>query len=730
MLISPAVSRQYEDITVANIDTKLLAILITELNIARRNSIAYPKGHPVIAASLAKALHTYDELLKKDGEIYLGITSDALMVDGIFLEKSNLVFRDFARVLFEHSIGALIFHPNLNTDELSRFIIILGLKREQIKKHGGIEQIWDKAAIRAISVKSIRYDLFQSTDENNLNTCDNSEAEEGLWSKFAKVLTRGELPINSYNNQELDPEILAAAINLQFADNAAKNNANITAALKDFVVCADKQTAAGGHPSDHHKKFASFISNLSPELRRQFLGSSFGEQTDQQHTKAEYILTNLSDKAILDTLEDINQNRLNVSTTVFGLLQRLGRNASRQEQETVSAEFADDDIAGKMKTILREHDSEEFVPDDYQLKLNYIIATDQIPRLEMEEVSDLLRTMDNYFIENSISQILINIIRDGFETPEERDLLLQNLTDMFSFFLQTGDYIQMHKMIDQLSDGTFPLEIQNRLRDEYGRREFQEEILDGLIVWGKPRYEDIRLLIHKIGGIFAEAILDRLSEEQNMSLRRFYMDCLIEMGPQTRIPIANRLYDKRWYFLRNLLLILTAQNDPSVVPLIQPLLKSDDPRLRNEALKALVHFHDSHAEKQILDDLDSHNLETQGVAIQLAERCTDPAVASKLVQLLFQGGYSQHECDRKSAIIHTLGEIGRAEILPELAKIMGSKSLLHSRQLIKLKTEIIRSLPKYSSAVSIPILKHIAVGSGELAQLAGETLKIITGKNI
>jgi hypothetical protein len=413
---------------------------------------------------------------------------------------------------------------------------------------------------------------------------------------------------------------------------------------------------------------------------------------------------------------------------VFGVLQRLGKNAGA-DQNSAEELSEEEDLSRKMKTLLREHASEEFVPDDYQKKLNQIIASDEIQRLSIDESEILLKTLDNHSVESSIGQILMNLIRAGAESPEERDMLLQNLSDMFGFFLQTGDYGQLHRMIDQMSDGTFPVEIQYRLRDEYGRREFLDEILDGLSIWGKRRYDDIRSLIHKIGSPFVETILDRLSEEKNMSLRRFYMDCLIEMGSITRVPIVNRLYDPRWYFLRNLLIILTAQKDPSVTAYIRPLLRSDDPRLRQEALKTLVHFHDPLAEKQVLDELGSNNPDQQNAAIQLAEKCSSPAIAKKLADLLATGGFSQQECEKKSHLVHALGEIGRAEVLPELAKILSARSLLNSRHLTKLKTDIIHSLPKYPPAVSRPILERLADGSGDVAKLAEETLKIISGKH-
>ncbi len=721
-MISPS-----NDITTDTINARALATLIIELNIARRNCHAYPKGHPVIASSLAKVLRVYEELLQKHTALILGITSESLMLDGVIIEKSNLVFRDFSHALFERGIGALLFHRGLTIQELNNFTIILGLKREQIQQHGGIEQVWEKAHITGMTIRPIRYDLFQTTDEDSV-AAGPAESGEGLWDRFTRELTRGELPPESDGTACLDPEVLAEMLNQQFA-RGTLGETNIHTAIADFLASTDEAASSETHSYQPHQKLAAFISNLTPELRRQFLASSFSAKGKERHDATEQILTNLTEKAVLETLEDIKHERLNVSPVIFGLLQRLGQNAGASQNipEEISEEEA---LTRKMKTIFREHASEEFVPDDYQKKINHIIASDRIPRLNMEEVTDLLHTIENHSIESSIGHILMNLVREGAETPEQRDLLLQNLSDMFGYFLQTGDYGQLHTIIDQLTDGTVPIDIQNRLQDEYGRREFLEEILDGLAIWGKPRYGDIRSLIRKIGGQFVEAILDRLSEENNMSLRRFYMDCLIEMGPATRVPISNRLSDNRWYFIRNLLIILTAQNDPSVVPLIRPLLRKQDPRLHQEVLKTLLHFGDPQTEKLILGDLESKNAEKQAAAILLAERCSSLPIVSKLTTLITVGGFSQIECERKSAVIHALGEIGRGEAMPSLVNVLHSRSLLHSRQLNKLKADIIRSLPKYPSKISLHVLERIAGGSGEIARLAATTLQAISRKPV
>ncbi|MDD2897206.1 MAG: hypothetical protein PHI31_00700, partial [Desulfuromonadaceae bacterium] len=581
---------QSNDIPADGVDPKTLSSLIIELNIARRNSLAYPKGHPSVASSLLKVLRIYENLLDIHEEFILGVTSDALMVSGVTLEKTNLVYRDFSRVLFERGIGALVFQRGLTIGELTNFISILGLKREQINQYGGIEQLWSKAGISSLLIRPIRYDIFQTSDEDSVTTDLDSASGEGVWDKFARELTLGELPYGNDEDVRFDPEILAEVLNQQFADGAISTD-EVRRAISDLLAPTALDSSLGTLSGKPYQKLAAFINNLTPELRRQFLDSSFRSKSHGRQNAAEQIINNLSSITILETLEDINRNLLNVSPAVFDLLQRLGRNVTQSRIDNES-DLGGDDLSTKMKTLFREHPSEEFVPDDYQKKLSMIIASDEISRFNMEEVTDLLHTTESSSIESSIGQILMNLIRDGVETPEERDLLLQNLSDMFGLYLQTGDYGQLLMMMHHLTDDTFPLEIQDLLRKKYSQRVFLEEILDGLTVWGKPRYGDIRSLITMVGSPFVEAILDRLAEEKNMSLRRFYMDCLIEMDSLAKEPVIARITDKRWYFQRNLLIILTAINDPAVVPNIRPLLRTNEHRLRLEVMRTLVHFRD------------------------------------------------------------------------------------------------------------------------------------------
>ncbi len=701
------------------LDSKSLSSLIIDLNIARRNSLAYPKGHPLIATSLTKVMEEYECLLGQNDEIILGVTGEALMINGVIMDKSNLVYRDFSRTLFEHEIGVLIFHHGLTIRELTNFTIILGLKREQIQQYGGIERVWEKAAIGAIAIRPLRYDLFQSPVEN---LPDDTTTGDNLWEKFARELSRNSFEAMTYEGGVFESQRTSQQLNRHFSTGRFSRS-DIQELISELFIPTGIDPAAIRFSDIHFQQLGALISNLSPLLRRQFLEDCLDACGHLQQNAAERIIFNLTDAAVSSIVRDIDSQKLTPSPSIHALF--------TQRAKTIDSKYlleVDDEFTSQIHIIMGEKSLEQFSPDVYQLLHRQTLETLLDVQPSKDTHSELLPFTESQAIDVSVRHILLNLVQEGIESADERELLFQTLSDTFTFALQTGDYLQLHSLIDQLLSDSIPPELKTRLRAEYGRREYLDEILDGLSIWGKARYDDIRSLILKLGDLFVDAVLDRLASEDSMSLRRFYIDCLVEMGPIAVNPVVNRLSDTRWYFLRNLLIILTALNDSSVVPLIRPLMKHENIKLRHDTLKTLVHFHDTQAEKMVLGYLGSQNSELQMTAINLSEQCIAPSIAEKLVELLMQGGYSQSECERKSAIVHSLGEIGNVDVLPHLFKILTSRSLINSRNLSKIKEDIVRTFTKYHSCTVVPELERIAAGSGNLARVATESLNMLVGK--
>lgn len=716
-----------DDIQINEVDTKLLATLIVELNISRRNSRSYPKGHPVVVASLQKVLGIYNGLMQSLDEIVIGVTRDTLMVQNGILDKSNPVFRDFSRVLFERGIAALVLHKGLTIHELNNFNVILGHKREEILRHGGIESVWDKAHITSMTARPIRYDLISTTDEETISA-QQTRSSGSIWERFARGVAQGNI---GSAGDELDPELVASILNGQYElQIASEATVNYAVSIADFMRQADNLQLAGSPNDQSFEKLAAFVDRLNPELRRQFLGSTFDNNNSTANMAAQEIIPHLSADVVLETLEDINSNRISVPPIIIGMLQRLGRHSEPRPQPA-AGDVSDnnDDIGKKMRTIFREHASEEFVPDEYQNKLNRIMAADQLPRLVHNEIGDLLKSLESEQVEIGISEIILQLVIAA-PAEEGTDALVESLGDMCAYFLETGEYGQLLHIMSRTREAGLPESISRDLLERFSSPEFMTEVLQGLHTWGKAKFDEIREIITGIGDPFIEMLLDQLAEEGNLSIRRFMMDQLLEFGPTARQAILERLGDTRWYFLRNLLIILRAMDDPSVLVAIRSLVRHANLRVRQEALKTFLHFNDSGAELQLVNDLQNGNRDVQLAAIHMAENSRSADVVRKVLDIVVRSGFSAADYDLRSAAVRTLAEIGRVECLPELAKILGSKSLINSRQLNRLKLEIVSSLAKYPHQTVRPILDWLAKGSDEVARQAATTLHHIEAKGI
>jgi HEAT repeat protein len=388
---------------------------------------------------------------------------------------------------------------------------------------------------------------------------------------------------------------------------------------------------------------------------------------------------------------------------------------------------SDDEIRDKMQTLLQEHQLEAYMPDGYMQGLLDALASGAIRAIEPAELDGLFNTLSLQFIDRRGSEIILQLVVAD-PAGEGTQELIQSLSDLCGHFLELGDYGQVLKILSQAADPRLPQPLRIAMRDSFCRRDFLDEILSGLTIWGKPKYDQVSLLIQVLGRAFIEPLLDRMAEEENMSLRRFIMDRVQSFGSTARPSIIHRLSDPRWYVLRNLIIMLRTLEPAQDVDLLRPLLRHPNQKVRVEALKSLLLIGDPQAQRQIVRDLESSDRETQLIAINMADRNSSAEMVRKLIFLVNSGGYTAVECELKAAAVHALGEIGRPEILPELAKVLAARSLLSFKALSRLKIEIIRSFERYPVAASIPLLQRLATGNDDVARQSAESLKNLRSK--
>jgi HEAT repeat protein len=161
---------------------------------------------------------------------------------------------------------------------------------------------------------------------------------------------------------------------------------------------------------------------------------------------------------------------------------------------------------------------------------------------------------------------------------------------------------------------------------------------------------------------------------------------------------------------------------------LRPLARHSNQRVRQETLKTLLHFRDSVAEQQVLQDMDDDDLEIRKMAIHLAEKNPSQKIFNKVLSFLAKPGLSAREYELKCAAVQSLAEIGKEEALPSLSKVLESRNILHPVLLTRLKLEIVRSLERYPVHSARQVLKRLSAGKDRLAQQAEQSLRSIAGQ--
>lgn len=733
------------DLAAPLLRVKAVVTVAGDLNIARRNWNAYPSGHPLIESSVQKLLTSFQSLLSENGGVQLGITRDGLLLGDEYVEKNNQICKNVAAAFFERGIGALIVSRLPDREELLALLALLSLKREDVLAQGGIEKLWQEAGITALEIRAIRYDRFSGTEEERLSS--ESDQEHGsLWEQFVLLMTKGEVGLAGTDAQgEIRPEVLAASLNAHFArrlgsGSGLSNNTlrRATAIIQQAIAVSDTgdtgaardvgYTEEAGDWSELNETAAvvkadlvAFIAALDPLLRRQIL-NGFCETGAADASTADELFRYLGATVLQETYASADEY-----AAAPELLQGILRKLLPHLMDSYHTTTRDDEVRDRMQTLLQEHQREAYMPDAYMQGLLDSLNSGALKQLDTTELASLLTTLSPAFINSRGSEIILQLVIAD-PTSDAAQELIQNLADLCGHFLELGDYGQVLKILSQAAAPRLPQQLRSTMRDAFCRREFLDEILSGLTVWGKPKYDQVALLIQVLGRAFIEPLLDRMAEEENMSLRRFMMDRVQSFGEIARPYLLARLSDSRWYVLRNIIVMLRTLGPMQENELVRPLLRHANQKVRVEALKLLIQSGDPVAQRQVLRDLDSSDRETQLIAINMADRNSPPEMMRKLLALATGGGYTAVECELKSAAIQALAEIGRSEILPELVKVLTSRSLLAFKALNRLKIDIIRSLDRYPAKTVLPLLEKVADGNDEVARQAAETLRILRSK--
>lgn len=701
-------------------DNQVVFEFIRAMNIARRNLVAYPRAHVLVVESFQKVLSILQNYFQYSNHLTLGVTQDALLWGTKTLDKKNIVFQGFARILFSHGIVSLTLLRGLASGELMEFDYIISQSRNEIYRQGGVAALLSKAKVRNIKVQLVDYRMFQAQDGLAPSKEDNDDGKGyHFWQSFVKGLFGGTLGC------DLEPEALAALVDSKYLDLGSKNDKGNGV---DSCLNVTFDFGALLFENDAIAKLTKFLQSLSEEARKVFIDKFLNSLTDHMEV-ANDVLANLPIEIILNALGYHAQKEIYIPPIIFDILQEIrstSNNRGNEGMEELLKAYSREELAEKFRAIFKEDELDKFVPLDYQKALEEVRNIDR-PSSSEPQIKQVEEAFNNESITIHFAQVLAHMI-SNYANHNIPYLLRHSLKDQCHNLIRQGEFHIVSEIFENLRNSIGASANNQNISGNDGleifyETDFAHEVLDTSGKWGKENLFYVTELIKKIGHPFVEPLLGKLAEEQNRQLRHYFLELLPQLGDTVKDSVIGRLNDHRWYVIRNLVVVLRNLNDPSVAIPLHTILEHPHPRVRDEVLRTLIQFDDPSAKRILLREMESNDSSRCLKAITLAGMTRHREASPKLLEFLNLRGFDKHTFSLKKASVHALAEIGDPSVLPYVEAALKKKSLLFWQKSRLLKTLIIDSLAQYPIPQATSILQNIATkGPRELAKRASDVM--------
>ncbi len=716
---------------------KLLTDVIIQLNIARKNVLSYPKGHPLINTTIDKAFELLEKLLTIKNEIIIGVAKDALLVGEEYLDVKSTVFKDFALALNKKAIASVTFIQPIKKEEFIKFHDIISAEQEKDAEFEDIIRETNKTEMENIKLKVLDYKAFRIIEEKRHDT---QKKADKLWDSFIRAFLENLLDlIDDDEGEDLSESIMTSPASLAEMLNQ-KDIAEISQALCDTTVSSFLNKM--GNSEEERKislgRLTELISNLKPELREQFLASVIQHVTEKPDS-ADDILPEFPEILLNDVIEIISDKEKKVPATVLTLLQKLIDTVQEDEDASGWAKIERDTLGdlteNEIKNILTSSSKESSTPRDYSDILTKLASSAKPSETGVAD-KEMQKAVDKLNIEEKMVNIIFELLHS---TPsgEEFSKLTGKLGEMSIFFLEIGQFHMLTKIYNVLAgyiksnNETFSKTSSEAIQF-FSEQSFMDEVINSFTLWGEEKHEEIAILIKKIGSRFLPHLLDALSSEKDPQKKNIFVQIITTFGSASTSEAIKRVEDTDPYFIRRLITILRQSNNRNLIPAIQRFLKHSDTKVQIEALRALLHLKAPDISELVSVKISSKDHYTSNSAISLAGVYKVKNAKDLMLNIIRKNLFWGTNIKKREACAKSLGEIGDPAVLPELGKICKARGLLNRKALKRLKVSIVHSITGYPPEKAVEFLEAQSGSDGskdnEIQKACAETLDKIMNR--
>jgi len=242
--------------------------------------------------------------------------------------------------------------------------------------------------------------------------------------------------------------------------------------------------------------------------------------------------------------------------------------------------------------------------------------------------------------------------------------------------------------------------------------EFVRQMVAHLAEAGDDASSDLLEMLRETGQQAIPDLLDLYANNQSVEGNHRLFELLCAFGAQVVNVAVMRLYNRSFYYVRNLLRFIKEAGDASVIPQVRPLLKHSDRDLRHEALEVLLKFKDQAAVAALRQQLRARTMAEVSQAVWMIQEYRVAGLGSDMLSLLKIFMPFERDTVLNCMVLQALGAVGDPVMLEPLQKIARARLTLFPRNLRRTKTAFYESLYSYPRA-AVREIAEIGLRSGD-----------------
>lgn len=637
----------------------------------------YPPGNPIHSQAITRMLAALETCLAAERVLRIGVHTAGFSYLSVPLDREAQVFRGIAVDLFEKGVREIAFSQGVERRELADLLTVISIPKEDLKQETeSMETIlWEKGLSR-ITV------TFAGLDEVIVQDGPQAEALAqragtdfaGLRKSAASGFLAGkEISLFGRRIMLSDLAVDPGQFGATLVDLVKQPGTTLDQQLEQLLdTYRDSGRQFGPYePAQKALLFralAESILAMEPAFRDGLIAGKLYGEADRMSLERE---KEDPHEHVPNEMHERLSGRIARTWTpdqVAALLERT----SETTLAAIIPDYHGTPIDADLQVIARE--LSEYTAEEIAT-FKFLTETgneDDISRAALHTITSVLPLMDEF---------LAGLQPD--RAVQQFSNLIGQLDELLISFINKGDYRTAVQIVGTLRMETsvlFKPRFAESLRKAADRPIVSRLIgdlvkLPGTSADRKAANDYLALLDHEA----VPALLEILADENELSARKIITQFLKELGMKTVGLLGGRIADSRWYFVRNIVMLLGESRNEEALPFLNKAANHESTQVRQAVIKALLTIGGEKARLllfRFLDDKDPDVQISAAAAAGVFPGAGKPESRAIIERLKKRGDDAPtHEFTKEA--ISVLGKIGDAEaeqVLQEYRRVRWWKS--------------------------------------------------------